>query len=223
MIKKNNRKICNVIKNQKEAIISGKLDRKISRSRKFMVLTPAIIGAFFFIGAELRGQMPSFFGTPPVTAPAPKQPPTSAPVNPSAEKDLPQGSSPASSAIRLPGIPLYDPTMDNHLKSPAMGKEIGLFGKPIKEVEEYMRFLGAKNHSYAFGKYSRMTLSIYLVTLYFDRERKLGGFAVEPRPPYKVIGPDARKYFLEVFVGENDLSRFDSVFASGRLELRYVP
>ncbi len=113
--------------------------------------------------------------------------------------------------------------MDNHLKSPATGKEIGLFGKPIKDVEEYMRFLGAKNHSYAFGKYSRMTLSIYLVTLYFDRDRKLGGFAVEPRPPYKVIGPDARKYFLEVFVGENDLSRFDSLFASGRLELRYIP
>jgi len=120
--------------------------------------------------------------------------------------------------------PMYDPHMDNHLKTPPIGSEVGLFGHPIREVEDHLRFLGAKNHSYAFGKHSRMVISVYLVTLSFDKERRLGGVLVEPRPPYKVIGPEARKFFLDVFVGEGGLKVMNEIsmqLSSGRLELKY--
>jgi len=121
--------------------------------------------------------------------------------------------------------PMYDPHMDNHLKSPEKGKEIGLFGHPIRSVEDHLRFLGAKNHSYAFGKYSRMTLSVYLITLLFDKERRLGGVKIEPRPPYKTIGPEARKFFLDVFTGgagAQALNEFSMEIAGNRLELNYT-
>lgn len=101
--------------------------------------------------------------------------------------------------------------------------EIGLFGMPVSKVEELLRYNGAKNHSYAFGKYSRMVFSVYLVTLYFDRERRLGGFSVEPRHPYKTVEPGAREFFMETFLKGADLSKFAVTMASDRLEIKYLP
>ncbi len=125
--------------------------------------------------------------------------------------------------LTRPNVPLYDPSMDNRLQSPASGDEIGLFGQGIKEVEEKMRFLGAKNHSYAFGKYSRMILSVYLITMYFDKDRRLGSVEISPQPPFDAIGPEARKFFLETFFAGADVSSFDIKIARDRLELRYLP
>lgn len=121
--------------------------------------------------------------------------------------------------------PLYDPHMDNHLKAPPIGSEIGMFGYQIREVEDHLRFLGAKNHSYAFGKYSRMTLSVYLLTLSFSKERRLAAVLIEPRPPYAVIGPEARKFFIDIFVGENGIQSLNDLsmqISGNRLELKYI-
>lgn len=207
-----------VMINDKETIIIASLRIVKPISKKHTMCAFFIMTHLCFSLLPVFAQSPRFFGSQNNSA-VPVAPVGSAPVSVPA---VPQTSGSATESSPIGGIQLYDPVMDNHLRAPVSGEEIGLFGKPINEVESYMRFLGAKNHSYAFGKYSRMVLSVYLVTLYFDRERKLGGFAVEPRPPYSVIGPDARKYFLEVFVGNNDLSRFESIFASDRLELRYA-
>lgn len=135
----------------------------------------------------------------------------------------PATTKPATSAPAKPAVPLYDPYMDNHMKAPAAGKEIGLFGLPVNRVEEMLRSNGAKNHSYAFGKYSRLIFSVYLVTLYFDKERKLGGFSIEPRLPYKTVEPGARQFFMDTFLKGADLSKFSITMASNLLEIKYVP
>ncbi len=113
--------------------------------------------------------------------------------------------------------------MDNHLKAPPQGQEIGAFGLPVGKVEELLRANGAKNYSYAFGKYSRMAISAYIVTIYFDRSRLVGGIAVEPRPPYKTIEPEARKFFMDLFLNNADLSNFETNISSARFELKYKP
>lgn len=125
---------------------------------------------------------------------------------------------PASSSI-----PVYDPSMDNHLKAPEHSERTGLFGLTVKQVEDALRFQGAKNHSYAFGKYSRMTFSAYLITIFFDRDRKVGGFLIEPRAPYKSIEPNAREYFMQTFLKGADLSRFAITVANDKLEVKFVP
>ncbi|MGM0600512.1 MAG: hypothetical protein ACQETH_11940 [Candidatus Rifleibacteriota bacterium] len=121
------------------------------------------------------------------------------------------------------GINSYDPYMDNHLHAPPSEKPIGLFGKPIKEVEKILDQYGAKNYSYAFGKYSRMRISPYLLTMYFNRQRRLGGLAVEPMAPFKYIAPSARKFFIGLFLQNQSMEKFKSIISRNRLELRYKP
>ena len=190
--------------------------------------------------SALFGQMPNFFGTPagtPTTSGGAAKPtvpvagdPKAAPVTPGGEKTPTGGdgkpTQPEQPAQQQPAgtvIPKYDPYMDNHLKAPEADKPVGLFGLPVKQVEDVLKFQGTKNHSYAFGKYSRLTMSVYLVTIYFDKQRKVGGFLVEPRQPYKTVAPGAREFFLETFLKGADLSKFAIKMASDRLEVTYAP
>ncbi len=122
-----------------------------------------------------------------------------------------------------PYVPNYDPYMDNHMRAPETDKPVGLFGLPVKQVEDMLKYQGAKNHSYAFGKYSRLTMSVYLVTIYFDKQRKVGGFLIEPRHPYKTVAPGAREFFLDTFLKDADPSKFAIKMASDRLEVTYNP
>jgi hypothetical protein len=199
-----------------------------------------LLAWLLLLPVRTNAQMPNFYGgsaapqSAPAATPAPKESGQPVPAETTGKsatggtaspRQPAQASGNASASLqpRNFSVPLYDPNMDNHLKVPDKGEVIGLFGRPIGEVEEYLRFLGAKKHSYAFGKYSRMTLSVYLVTLFFDRDRRLGGFSVEPRPPYRVIGAEARKFFLDIMIGKADLSRFSTIIAADRLELKYAP
>lgn len=168
-------------------------------------------------------QMPSYNGfPPPAPSPAPATPAT--PSQQQAEQQPRQEQPRQQPQEENPGaVGKFDPFMDNHLRAPDASEKLGLFGLPIKEVERILRQYGAKNYSYAFGKYSRMSLSVYLVTMYFDRDRCLGGVAVEPRPPYQQLAPDARKFFFDLFLENSDLSRFKAIITAGRLELRFIP
>lgn len=132
---------------------------------------------------------------------------------------------PQAQAEQAPGstVNRFDPFMDNHLRAPEPGKKLGIFGKPIKEVEGILREYGAKNYSYAFGKYSRMSMSAYLITMYFDRNRRLAGVTIEPKPPYKGIAPEARKFFMDLFLKESGLQNFKALITQDRLELKYNP
>lgn len=205
--------------------------------------TLKIVLALLVLVAEpaLFGQMPNFFGTPagtPTTSGGTAKPPSvpaagdakTAPVTPGGEKTPTGGDGkptqpeqPAQQQPAGPAVPKYDPYMDNHLKAPEADKPVGLFGLPVKQVEDMLKFQGAKNHSYAFGKYSRLTMSAYLVTIYFDKQRKVGGFLIEPRQPYKTVAPGAREFFLETFLKGADLSKFAIKMASDRLEVNYAP
>ncbi|HAE37508.1 MAG TPA: hypothetical protein DCG57_02580 [Candidatus Riflebacteria bacterium] len=180
----------------------------------FLILTMFLISGM----QQTSAQMPNFFAPPPTPAPVarPVASPAPAPV-----------TEPVKTPASEPGQPLpykesvYDPAMDNHLKAPSQDQQVGLFGLPISRVENMLMANGAKKHSYAFGKYSRLTLSVYLVTVYFDRDRLVGAFSVEPRPPYKTVEPDARQFFMEMFLKDADLSRFEANIASSRLEVKY--
>lgn len=114
----------------------------------------------------------------------------------------------------------YDPALDNHLVSPS--KPLGLFGLKVKEVEQRLRNYGAKNYSYAFGKYSRMSLATYLLTIYFDKKRIVGGVSIVPKPPYKRIEPMARDFFIKTFLQGNKLSGFKSQLSNSLIEFKYV-
>ena len=165
---------------------------------------------------ELCAQMPDFFGQPMAPAPAPVAAPAAPATTPpvvTLEPDQPQPYK----------APVYDPAMDNHLIAPAADAQLGLFGLPIGKVEDVLVANGARKHSYAFGKYSRLVLSVYLVTVYFDRERRVGAFSVEPRPPYETVEPDARKFFFDLFLKGADLSNFQANIGSTKLEVRYEP
>jgi hypothetical protein len=164
-----------------------------------------------------------FFGTPTPPA-AEKKPETPAPAAGGAAAGTKGGGAVASGTKPVKRgftVPVYDPYMDNHLSSPV--KKIGLFGEDIRDVEKTLKKYGAKSYSYAFGKYSRMSFSIYLVTMYFDKARKLGGVSISPKLPYKKVEPGAKSFFLELFLGKNDISEFRTLFADDRLELRYFP
>ncbi len=194
--------------------------------------------AFTGFGTCVSAQMPQYFAMPTVGPTSDNTP--ASPINNSGN-GFPSPASPANPASSAPtssaspaaasttaqtvasGVPVYDPTMDNHLKAPVFSDKTGLFGLPVARVEEALRFQGGKNHSYAFGKYSRMTFSAYLVTIFFDRERKVGGFLVEPRAPYKTIEPNARQYFMQTFLKDADLSKFAIIMASDRLEVKFAP
>ncbi|NLI79394.1 MAG: hypothetical protein GX442_23480 [Candidatus Riflebacteria bacterium] len=111
----------------------------------------------------------------------------------------------------------YDPAMDNRLTSPATPQ--GLFGRPILEVERTLRAYGARPYSYAFGKYSRLTFSVYLITLLFDRERKLGGVVVSPKPPFTQVEPKVQQYLMKVFLPQADLTGFQTILGRTRMEI----
>ncbi len=189
----------------------------------------------------LFGQMPNYFGTPagaPAASGGAAKSPSSTASGDAKTTAAPTGgektttggggkpAQPQQTTQQQPAgpvVPKYDPYMDNHLKAPDADQPVGLFGLPVKQVEDMLKFQGAKNHSYAFGKYSRLTMSAYLVTIYFDKQRKVGGFLIEPRQPYKTVAPGAREFFLETFLKGADLSKFAIKMASDRLEVTYAP
>lgn len=119
-------------------------------------------------------------------------------------------------------IKVFDPFLDNHLKAPPDGIVVGKFGQRIKEVESELREIGAKNHSYAFGKYSKMVLSSYLITLNFDVNKRLGMVEIEPKPPLKTVEPKAREFFIKFFTEGADLSQIGIVVNPEILELRFI-
>ena len=165
--------------------------------------------------------MPNFFEQPPAPVAQPALPATSVTLAPASE---PVKTTPTETPLLQPFKEnVYDPAMDNHLKAPLPDNQIGLFGLPIGKVENLLLANGAKKHSYAFGKYSRLTLSVYMVTVYFDRDRLVGAFSVEPRAPYKTVEPEARKFFFDLFLKDADLSQFEANIANSRLEVRYKP
>lgn len=117
---------------------------------------------------------------------------------------------------------VYDPFIDNHLKAPPEGITIGKFGKAIKEVEKELRYMGAKDYSYAFGKFSKMTLSSYIITLEFDVNKRLGLVEITPKPPLKTIETKAKDFFISLFTENSDLSQIGIVVSPNKLQLRYI-
>ncbi len=183
--------------------------------RKLNIFWIIFIYLFFIISPGFA-QMKNFFATP--TAPGGEK--TETPAS-SKTEDPKQPVASESTGVKFNGIPVYDPFMDNHLKAPI--ENIGLFGLKIRDVERVLRNHGAKDYSYAFGKYSKMNLSVYVLTMYFDRDQKVGGVSIEPKPPFSKIEPNARKFFMDLFLKGNDISKFRTLISSGRLELRYDP
>ena len=92
----------------------------------------------------------------------------------------------------------------------------------MKDVEQILITQGAKRQSYAFGKYNRLTLSIYYITVFFDKKRIVSGVSFTPKPPYKAIEPQAREYFIQLFLEGHSLAPFKTQFLGNRLELRYI-
>ncbi len=114
----------------------------------------------------------------------------------------------------------FDPLFDNSLKAPK--KQMGLFGRQISQVEKYLKELGAKAFSYTMGKCSKMVFSVYLVSLSFDKFRRLGSVRIDPIPPFSQIDPAARGFFQELFLTGVDLTQFRTVFAGGYIEIEYL-
>lgn len=187
------------------------------------------LAIFLTLGcSESMAEMPRFFGSStkktPETGKTPAAPTPVAPALPAGGVAVvASGAAAIASPASEINIPRYDPLMDNHLRAPAVDQIKGLFGLNIKQVEEHLKSQGARNHSYAFGKYSRLTMSAYLVTIYFDRDKRVGGFLVEPRKPYTTIEPAAREYFMDAFLRGADLSDFAITMAGDRLEVQYKP
>jgi len=122
-------------------------------------------------------------------------------------------------ASSLASLMPYDPILDNHLKAPS--KPMGLFGRPIKEVEQILKTFGAKPYSYAFGKYSRMCFSVYVLTLNFDRYRKLGTVEIEPIPPFSKVEPQAQAFFSRLFLSGADLGQFSTSIQPMKMLIAY--
>jgi|GEM_PF-2958005 len=127
-----------------------------------------------------------------------------------------QSGGTASGGITLSN---YDPLRDNLLKAPAIPS--GLFGLHVKDVEQMLRKYGAKPYSYAFGKHSRMAFSVYLITLMFDKERRLGAVVVDPRAPFTKIEPQAQKFIIDLFLKTADLNKFTTIISKSKLEIKY--
>ncbi len=133
-----------------------------------------------------------------------------------------QGSGSSSSGTQSTGIKTFDPFLDNHLKAPPDGITVGKFGRTIKQVEDELRLMGAKNYSYAFGKYSKMILSSYLITLSFDVNKRLGMVEVVPKPPLKTIEIKAQDFFIKLFTEGADMSQVGILLSSNKLELKFI-
>ena len=131
------------------------------------------------------------------------------------------GSS-SSGGTQSTGIKTFDPFLDNHLKAPPDGITVGKFGRTIKQVEDELRLMGAKNYSYAFGKYSKMILSSYLITLSFDVNKRLGMVEVVPKPPLKTIEIKAQDFFIKLFTEGADMSQVGILLSSNKLELKFI-
>lgn len=164
------------------------------------------------------GQIPTFSGNVPDVIPnvygSPPDPVPTAPAAGPAASSTPMAH---TGTYLGSGTLQYDPALDNRLKSPT--KQEGLFGMKIVEVERRLRQYGARPYSYAFGKYSRMTFSVYVLTLMFDRERKLGGVVVSPKPPFSQVESQARSFFLKLFLQNADMQKFKTVIDKRRLEI----
>lgn len=194
------------------------------RTEKLLILI--CFFSIFWPMTNLQGQRrPSFFPAPEITTPRAtaealrleRLEQQQQQQQQTQTRDAPQ--LPASEATGFEAVP-YDPSMDNHLKAPA-DKTIGMFGMPVREAETILKNYGAKSFSYAFGKYSRLSLASYIVTLHFDRQRKVAGISITARPPFTRIEAKAREFFLELFLDGNDLSSFDTIMSGDLLELKY--
>jgi hypothetical protein len=130
------------------------------------------------------------------------------------------GEGVAGSEVPPPSF-VYDPYLDNHLRAPAKGLGTSLFGLKIGEAENILLGQGARNNSYAFGKYSRMRLSKYLIELNFNREKRVGAVKVTPVKPYNSVPPKAREYFMQIIMGDADVSQFKLSIAADELDIKY--
>ena len=133
-----------------------------------------------------------------------------------------QGGGSSSGGSQSTGIKTFDPFLDNHLKAPPDGITVGKFGRTIKQVEDELRLMGAKNYSYAFGKYSKMILSSYQITLSFDVNKRLGMVEIVPRPPLKTIEIKAQDFFIKLFTEGADMSQVGILLSSNKLELKFI-
>jgi len=113
----------------------------------------------------------------------------------------------------------FDPFMDNHLAAPDVPQ--GVFGMQVREVENILRAYGAKPHSYAFGKQSRMLLAVYLITIQFDRTRKVGAILIEPKPPFKKIESTAQTFFMQLFMRDLHPSSFRTLITPEKISISY--
>lgn len=111
--------------------------------------------------------------------------------------------------------------MDNRLPVPVTPQ--GVFGLPVKNVERMLRAYGAKPFSYAFGKESRMLLAAYLITIRFDRSRRVGGIVVEPKAPVRKIGASAQAFFTQLFLSGIDPSMFRTVITPEKISILFEP
>lgn len=111
--------------------------------------------------------------------------------------------------------------MDNRLAAPATPQ--GVFGLPVKDVERMLRAYGAKPYSYAFGKESRLLLAVYLITVRFDRSRRVGGIVIEPKAPVRKIGASAQAFFAQLFLTGIDPSMFRTVITPEKISILFEP
>lgn len=126
---------------------------------------------------------------------------------------------PTSTSTSTSRIQHYDPFLENKLRSP--NKREGMFGLLVKEVENYLISLGAKPYSYAFGKYSRLKFSVYMITMLFDKNRKLGGLIVTPIPPFRKIEYKFKEFIIKTFLSGADISKFETIITNNKIEIWY--
>jgi len=113
----------------------------------------------------------------------------------------------------------FDPFMDNHLAAPSVPQ--GVFGMHVREVEKILRAYGAKPHSYAFGKQSRMLLAVYMITIQFDRTRKVGAILIEPISPFKKIEASAQTFFTQLFMRNLHPGSFRTLITQEKISISY--
>ena len=139
--------------------------------------------------------------------------------SPSATGGGEQQKTPATSKSSIKN---YDPFLDNHLKAPPDGINVGKFGMKIKEVEHQLSLIGAKHQSYAFGRHSTMVFSSYLITMSFNIEKRLGLVSILPKKPLETVEPKARDFFIKFFTEGADLSQVAIIVESNKLEMKFV-